>query len=174
MSIECISLIGMPGAGKSTIVKKLARSLGFTWIDTDLLMEAWFGRSLEEIRNSLGNQSFLEAEAQIVSNIFVKRCVIATGGSVIYNERSMIRLKELGPIVYLKCDLKELESRISKNPNRGLVMAKGQDLKDLYLERIPLYEKYSDLQVPTDKYNIDECIKIIVSWINNHEKKENS
>ncbi|GAB6888823.1 homoserine kinase [Desulfothermus okinawensis JCM 13304] len=165
MDIKNISLIGMPGSGKSTIVKRLATALNFTWIDTDLLIESWFGRPLQEIRDRLGNKNFLKAEEFIVLNLYVNRCVIATGGSVIYSERAMRHLKKSGPIVYLRCQLEEIEKRISMSPHRGLVIENGQSIKDLYMERSPLYSKYSDFVVDTDRFSVSECVNKIANLI---------
>ncbi|GAB6162334.1 homoserine kinase [Desulfothermus naphthae] len=170
MTLSNISLIGMPGSGKSTIVKKLARTLNFTWIDTDLLIESWFGTSLQEIRDRLGNENFLKAEEFIVLNLYVNKCVIATGGSVVYSKDAMKYLKKLGPVIYLRCSLDEIKYRIAKNPERGLVIEKGQDLSDLYRERTPLYQSYCDFVVDTDKLSVNQCIEKIVNWIQ-HEKK---
>ncbi len=166
MDIENISLIGMPGCGKSTISKILAEKIGFSWIDTDLLIESWFGRPLEYIKNHLGNEDFLKFEEDIVSKLCVKRCVIATGGSVVYGKKAMKRLKALGPVVYLKCNLMEIKKRVSKNPDRGLVIEDEQTIDDLFNEREPLYEKYCDFYVRTDMYSPIECVKKIIKILN--------
>ncbi len=166
-----ISLIGMPGSGKSTMVKRLASALSLTWIDTDLLMEAWFGRELEQINRHLGNEDFLKAEEFIVTNIRVQNCVIATGGSVVYSKNAMEYLKDISLVIYLKCGVEEIKKRVSLNPERGLVIAKGQTIEDLYRERIPLYERYKDFTVETDRYSVDECVEKILEWIKDEKKQ---
>lgn len=166
MDIENISLIGMPGSGKSTISKILAEKINFSWVDTDLLIESWFGRSLEDVKNHLGNELFLKFEEDIVSKLSVKKCVIATGGSVVYGKKAMKRLKSLGPVVYLKCSLNEIKKRISKNPDRGLIIEHNQTIDDLFYEREPLYEKYCDFHVRTDKFSPYECVNEIIKILN--------
>ncbi len=167
--VSCISLIGMPGSGKSTLVRPLAHALEYTWVDTDLLIEAWFGAPLEEVKNYLGNHDFLRAEEYIVSHLSVKRCIIATGGSVVYSSLAMERLKNLGIVVYLKCSLKEIKKRIKENPLRGLIIQKGQTIEDLYTERTPLYEKFADITVPTDTFSPEACVKKILKGLECNE-----
>ncbi len=171
---RCISLIGMPGSGKSTLVKPLAHALDYTWVDTDLLIEAWFGAPLEDIKNYLGNKDFLRAEEYIVSHLSVEKCIIATGGSVVYSSLAMERLRTLGIVVYLRCSLEEIKNRIEKNPQRGLIIQKGQTLEDLYRERTPLYEKFADIIISTDNLSPEECVHNILQWLGKqHERKRN-
>ncbi len=165
-NVSCLSLIGMPGSGKSTLVRPLATALEYTWVDTDLLIEAWFGAPLEEIKIHLGNKDFLRAEEYLISHLSVERCVIATGGSVIYSNMAMERLRELGRIIYLRCTLDAIKARIGPNPKRGLIIKKGQGIEDLYRERTPLYEKFADLIIETDILSPQECVKKILRWFN--------
>ena len=155
---RCLSLIGMPGSGKSTLAAGLARRLGWAFLDTDHLMEAWYGLPLENLRTALGRERFLQVEEETVCSLDVRRCIIATGGSVIYSTRAVQALQTSGLIVYLQADYESIEQRVSLHPERGLVMGPGQTLYDLYLERTPLYERAADLVMATHKASIQACI----------------
>lgn len=156
-----ISLIGMPGSGKTTIAKHLSKEIGWPWLDTDHILEAWFGISLEEIKEKLGTQSFLKAEEEIVLMLDVNRFIVATGGSVVYSSKAMEKLKENGVVIYLEADIEVIKKRIESNPKRGLIISPLQNIEELYLKRVPLYEKYADIKVPTDKMSIDLCVNFI-------------
>lgn len=161
----CISLIGMPGAGKSTLGKLAAQKLGWAFIDTDYLLEGWYGLPLEDLRNFLGQKKFLQAEEKILVNLDLNRCIIATGGSVVYSLPAMHKLQDIGLIVYLQADYKSVLQRISSKPRRGLILPPGQNLEDLYLERTSLYRQYADLTLSTDYFNINQCLQILTKWI---------
>lgn len=168
INYPCVTLIGMPGSGKSTLAKGLAKKIGWPWIDTDHLLESYFGLPLEDLRQQLGLRDFLNAEEELVAGLDVQRCIIATGGSVVYGIRAMDRLLALGKTVYLEAAYLHIEQRVAANPLRGLAMAKGQSLHDLFKERIPLYERYAQFKVRTDRHSIEQCIKLIRDWMKNY------
>ncbi len=144
-----IILIGMPGSGKSTIGVLLAKMLGMSFIDADLLIQQREGMKLYEILEKKGNAYFAKVEDEVNASIKAENTVIATGGSVVYGEKAMAHLKSIGTVVYLKVPLRELERRIKNFATRGIQMRPGQTLADLYAERAPLYEKYADCTVTT-------------------------
>ena len=142
-------LIGMPGSGKSTVGVLLAKMLGMSFVDADLLIQQREGMKLYEIQAQKGNAYFARVEEEVNASIEADNTVIATGGSVIYGERAMAHLKSIGKVVYLKVPLRELERRIKNFATRGIQMEPGQTLADIYAERTPLYERYADLTVTT-------------------------
>lgn len=159
-----IVLIGMPGVGKSTVGVILAKVLGYRFIDADLVIQERENRLLSEIIAQDGLEGFLRAEED--ANVQVakdaKKAVIATGGSVVYCSRAMEHLSETGQIVYLKLDYDTLDKRLSNLKGRGVVLKEGQDLRGLYDERIPLYEKYADITVDEKNLDVEETLQKIV------------
>ena len=140
-----ITLIGMPGAGKSTVGVILAKVLGYEFVDPDLLIQKQEGKLLSEIIAEKGEEEFLRIESRVNEELDLSSSVIAPGGSVIYEPEAMKHLKEIGKVVYLKLDYKVREKRVANVKKRGVVLKEGQTLKDLYNERHPLYEKYADI-----------------------------
>jgi len=161
----CVTLIGMAGAGKSTVGQALAQLLGWAHMDTDHLVEATYGRPLQDVFDALGREGFVLAEEEIVSKVGVKRTVISTGGSVIYGARAMARLAELGPLVYLDPGAEETCRRVGGAQGRGLAIAPGQTVEDLYNERKPLYERAAQLRVDTAGHSPEECARLIAEWL---------
>ncbi len=144
---ENIILIGMPGCGKSTVGVVLAKKLGFQFVDSDLVIQEQSGKLLYQLIEELGEAGFLVLENQINTKICVDKSVIATGGSAVYGEEAMRHFKETGTVVYLKLPFEELEVRLGDLHKRGVVIREGSSLRELYEERIPLYEKYADITV---------------------------
>ena len=142
-----IILIGMPGAGKSTVGVLLAKAMSRDFVDTDVLIQTAEGRRLQEIIDSEGLDSFLALEERHVLALHVRGTVVATGGSVVYSERAMNRLKRHGCAVYLQLPLSHLEARITDMDSRGVVIAPWHNLADLYHERLPLYEAFADVTI---------------------------
>ena len=140
-------LIGMPASGKSTAGVVLAKLLGYSFLDTDLLIQGREGSRLHEIIEDRGIDGFLAAEEAACLSVQAERCVIATGGSVVYSEAAMAHLKSLGCVVYLEVELETLTGRLKDIRGRGVVLRPGQTLAELYAERVKLYEKYADLTV---------------------------
>ena len=159
-------MIGMPGAGKSTVGKRLAHSLSLPFFDTDQLIEERWGCSLQEIIDSEGLEAFrLKEEAGILS-LRMASHVISTGGSVVYSSRAMAHLRDLGWILWLDLPLEELERRLADGmENRGIVRTPNQSLPDLYRERRPLYERYAQIRVDalgkTDQQVVQEILKYL-------------
>ena len=161
MDKDNIVLIGMPGVGKSTIGVILAKVLGYQFIDADLLIQKSEGKLLKDIIREKGTDGFIEVENRVNSQIDAQRCVIATGGSVVYGKEAMDHLKSIGTVVYLKQNLWHLEKRLHNIKGRGVVLKPGQTLKDLYEERTILYEKYADIIVDEHGLNIEETLEAV-------------
>lgn len=165
MKKQNIVLIGMPGAGKSTIGVILAKTLKMPFIDTDLLIQQEEDMLLQDIIYSRGIEGFLAAEEKVITKIKVQNHVIATGGSVVYSKAAVTHLKNSGKLVYLKLSYDEIEKRIQNITTRGIAMTKNQSLVELYEERIPLYERYADTTVDCSGKNTEKVIEEIKSKI---------
>lgn len=157
-----IVLIGMPGVGKSTIGVILAKVLGYQFIDADLVIQKEEGKLLKDIIAEVGPEGFIEVENRVNASICVEDSIIATGGSVVYGTEAMEHLKEIGTVLYLSLPYKEIEKRLNDIKGRGVVLRKGQTLKDLYEERTILYEKYADVIICEDGLNVEETIDEIL------------
>lgn len=162
-----VVLIGMPGSGKSTSGVLLAKSLGLSFLDSDLLIQQQEGMLLQDLVDTAGFSGFIELEEKTVSNLKAADSVISTGGSVVYSEKSMAHLKEIGTIVYLRVSFPEILRRIQNISTRGIALKEGQSLEDLYEERRPLYEKYADITVSGDGKTIEELVTEIAEIIQN-------
>ena len=146
---QTISLIGMPGAGKSTVGVLLAKLSGLAFRDTALDIQVHAQATLEEILQRDGYRRLREIEQEILLQIPLDHCVISTGGSVVYSEAAMARLGAAGPVVYLETDLETLEKRVTGAPNRGIASSIQQSFSAIYTERTPLYRQHADLTINT-------------------------
>ena len=169
--MENIILIGMPGVGKSTAGVVLAKLLGYKFIDADLLIQLQERRLLCEIIAQEGTEGFLAIENQVNASIEEERAVIATGGSVVYGREAMEHLKSIGTVVYLKVSFPVLERRLRDIKGRGVVLKDGQTLRDLYEERVPLYEHYADIVVDEENRNVEETIHLIAAAYKDRNQK---
>ena len=142
-----ITLIGMPGAGKSTVGVLLAKRLGYSFVDVDIVIQEQEKRLLKEIIADEGMDGFLEVENRVNAGLDVERSVIAPGGSVIYGKEAMEHLKDIGVVVYLKLSYRALERRLGDLVDRGVALKEGMTLRDLYNERKVYYEKYADITI---------------------------
>ena len=159
-----VVLIGMPGAGKSTIGPALAEKTGRCYVDTDQIIKENTGRELKDIVIEYGYEVFLEIQEKTILEIRLKNTVIATGGSVVCSRAATEHLKEDGLIVYLKLDFAEIERRLS--PERRLARSSGKSLYEIYCERAPLYEKFADLLVDCNGRSVDEIVDVILVHCN--------
>jgi len=146
-TLQNIILIGMPGAGKSTMGVILAKALGRTFIDTDLAIQEKTGRLLQEIIDTEGADAFKKIEEETVLSLRFKNAVIATGGSVVFSEKAMEYLRKDGIVVYLAISFVVMEKRLMDITTRGIVLVAGESLRDMYNERVPLYGKYADITI---------------------------
>lgn len=164
MSKENIVLIGMPGVGKSTVGVILAKVLGYQFIDADLVIQKRENRLLHEIISEEGLDGFLKAEEN--ANVYIaqneEKSIVATGGSVVYCEKAMQELKKTGRVIYLELEYDQLKKRLGNLKGRGVVLKDCQDLRGLYEERIPLYEKYADLTVNEKNLDVEQTLQKIV------------
>ena len=162
-----ITLIGMPASGKSTVGVLLAKRLGYRFLDSDLLIQEQEGRLLKQIIEDEGLSGFLAIEEQVNRDICAERTVIAPGGSVIYGPSAMEHLKEISTVVYLKLGYGDLERRLGNLKDRGVALKDGMTLRELYEERIPLYEKYADVTIDetgrTSGQVVDQ-LRMMVEW----------
>lgn len=168
-----IVLIGMPGVGKSTIGVILAKELGYQFLDADLLIQKQERRLLKEIIAQEGVDGFICIENQVNASIETEKTVIATGGSVIYGEEAMQHLKRIACVIYLRIPYEELEKRLGNLKNRGVVLRDGQTLRDLYKERICLYEKYADIVIDEEQKDIEETLESILEELMEKDPKQN-
>lgn len=145
-----ITLIGMPGAGKSTVGIVLAKLLCKTFIDADLVIQNNEGKRLHKIIEEIGNEKFLKLENSTLANLKVHNSVISTGGSAIFGKEAMAHLKKTSTVIYLKAPYEVIEKRLGNLKHRGVVFDKGQTLRDIYDMRTPIYEKYADIVVDCD------------------------
>lgn len=162
MENKNIILIGMPGAGKSTLGVLLARAMNYRFVDTDLLIQEREGRLLCEIIAEEGMQRFLEIEGEVNAGIETERTVIAPGGSAIYSEKAMEHFSCIGTIVYLHVPVTELQKRLGDLKRRGVVLKEGQSLEMLYEERRVYYERYAKVTVDVSKRDIGEILEELV------------
>ena len=153
-----IVLIGMPAVGKSTVGVVVAKRLVYEFVDTDLPIQKQEKRLLKEIIAQEGNDGFLAIENQVNRDLDVENAVIAPGGSIVYCEEAMEHYKKTGTVVYLKVSYETIDRRIQNAKSRGVVLKEGQTLKDLYEERVCLFEKYADYTICEDGLTIEETI----------------
>lgn len=158
-----IVLIGMPGAGKSTLGVLLAKALGKAFVDTDIVIQQNERMRLYEIIERYGLEKFLFIEEKHILELNVNDSIIATGGSVVYGNEAMMHLKRNGLIVYLKLDYQEIERRLKDITTRGIAMDKETGLRELYKQRVILYEKYADLIVDCNNKSIEKLVEEIVN-----------
>ncbi len=156
-----IILIGMPGAGKSTVGVVLAKKLGYRFLDSDLVIQEQTGKLLYQLIEEEGEAGFLMLENKMNASIEAENTVIATGGSAVYGREAMEHFGFIGKRVYLKLSYEELKERLGDLHERGVVLKEGFTLLDLYKERSPLYEKYADITIDCEGKSIRGIVEEI-------------
>ena len=167
--MENIILIGMPAVGKSTVGVVVAKRLGYKFIDTDILIQEKTGKLLCEIIAEQGTEGFLRIEDEVNAEVDVKKTVVSPGGSVVYCENAMKHYKEIGKVLYLKASYETISKRLKNAKKRGVVLKDGQTLKDLYDERVELFEKYADITVSEDGFSLEETIDNVLEAIEKYK-----
>ena len=154
-----ITMIGAPSCGKSTIGVMLANKLGMDFIDVDIVIQEKTGKLLKEIIAEQGIDGFIKIEGDIAASIEAENSVIAPGGSICYEDWAMKHLKSISTVVYLRISYEEMEKRIGDVVDRGVAIPDGYTLKDLYDERVKLYEQYADVIIDdTDTEHFDKVV----------------
>ncbi|MGD8429689.1 MAG: shikimate kinase [Ectothiorhodospiraceae bacterium] len=156
-----IVLIGMPGAGKSTVGVLLAKQLAKSFIDTDVVIQTAEHCTLQHIVDTRGHLALREIEERELVDLRVHEHVIATGGSAVYSDRAMQALRRHGVIVYLAVDYPVLEARVTNLGSRGIAKAAGQTLEDVYAERVPLYERNAEVTVNCSNLTQEQTVEAI-------------
>ena len=160
-----VNLIGMPGAGKSTVGVILAKQTGLRFVDTDLDIQVRENATLQEIVDSEGYLRLREIEHDVLMELDLDHALISTGGSVVYSEDAMARLAAAGPIVYLQADLATLEARVAAAPPRGIASDSDDGFAGVYAERTPLYERYSDITINATAGTADQVAATILAQL---------
>ncbi len=164
--MDNVILIGMPGCGKSTLGVLLAKSLGYSFVDTDLVISRMAERPLQKILDQDGLDAFLELEQRAGSELECDKTVVATGGSMVLCKEAMENLKSLGRVVYIRVPLAEIKRRVTNIKTRGIACNKGETLDDVYNVRAPLYEKYADVIVDfedaTNSNAVEDMVEAMV------------
>jgi len=161
LSTSNIILIGMPGAGKSTVGVLLAKQIGRAFMDTDLLIQTSAGCCLQEIVDREGYLYLRCLEEQVLLEISTEHTIIATGGSAVYSELAMEHLRKTGCVIFLDVSLQTLNDRVKDYGSRGLAKRPGQGLEELFLERLPLYKKYADITIACDGLDHEQVCTLI-------------
>ena len=164
-----LTLIGMPGSGKSAVGKIIAARLGWEFIDTDKRIEQFCGSPLQAVIDQVGDESFRRLEEETVLNLPVsKNCVISTGGSVVYSDRAMRHLATISTVVFLDAVIEAIRTHIGSEAPRGIVGMTGGGLDGLYQERLPLYKRYADLVVQFNAETPEEAASKVLTELANH------
>jgi shikimate kinase len=162
-----IILIGMAGSGKSTVGVLIAKMLGYDFLDTDLIIQKRENKLLQNIIDCDGLDYFKSAEESALLSIIAESTVIATGGSAVYCDAAMKKLKENGVCVWLYLPFSEINRRIMNPKTRGIAISPGMTLEDVYNEREPLYQKYADLRIDCVQ-GVEENARQIIRLLKNH------
>ncbi len=145
-----VTLIGMPGCGKSCMGRALAGKMKMKLVDSDRLIEKRYGKKLQVLIDEVGVDEFRKIEESVLMSIKGENLIISTGGSAVYSDAAMQYLKSIGKVFYLYCSFETIKERIGDFSRRGIVLKENQTLLDLYNERIPLYRKYADVTILCD------------------------
>tara|TARA_B100000925_G_scaffold190354_1_gene143989 strand:- start:470 stop:976 length:507 start_codon:yes stop_codon:yes gene_type:complete len=160
-----ISLIGMAGAGKTSVGQALAKKINYKFIDTDKVIEDMYKSSLQELLDSYGYIKLREIEEKEVLELSIDGSIISTGGSVVYGSKAMNFLKENSTIIFLEMSLEQIYERNINFLNRGFAKHPDQSIEEVFAERTKLYKRYEDLTV-TNNSDIDDCVNLIIDSLN--------
>ena len=158
-----ISLIGMAGAGKTSIGKALSLELGYEFLDTDKIIEISYGKS-KDIIDSEGKDRFRAIEEEVLLSTKFKNTLLATGGSAVFSPLAMEHLRDNSDVIYLEVSFENISERVLDFKERGFIKESHQSIEEAYMERLDLYEKYADYSV-TNNSSMKDCIHKILSLL---------
>lgn len=156
-----LTLIGMPGAGKSTVGVILAKNLGLGFIDTDVLIQINRQKTLQQILDESDHLNLRAIEEEEILKLNISHHVIATGGSAAYSEKAMTHLQRISTIVFLQVSFEEIERRIRNFATRGIAKSKEQTFRELFDERQVLYRRYAERVLPCDGLDQEQVVEEI-------------
>ncbi len=159
MSKNNIILIGMPGSGKSTLGVVLAKKIGYSFIDSDIVIQDTYKKTLEQLIEENGDTGFIKIENDVNCLISPEHTIIATGGSAVYGSGAMKHLKEIGTVVYLRVSEMDLNERLGSLKERGVVSNGKTTVKEIFEDRKALYEKYADITVDLEGKTLRESVE---------------
>ena len=157
-----ITLIGMAGAGKTTVGKRLAKLLTYNFIDGDIKIEEKINQTIQNYLDQYGRKAFTEIEEEVLLSVNFNQTILATGGSAVLSDTAMNFLRENSEVIYLEVSYKTISERIFNLSERGVVRGPGQSLLETYNERLELYKRYADHVVINDG-DTDSCLKEILN-----------
>lgn len=163
MNSTNISLIGMPGVGKSTVGLLLAKALSWSFLDTDVLIQVAEERLLHEIVHTEGIERFARIEQRHVVALDRREHVIAVGSGAVYGPAGMQRLRSLGTVIHLDLPLPVLEERLARLDGNGKILAPGQTLHGIFQYRQPLYRQYADLTIACIDRTQEQIVQEIIA-----------
>ena len=161
---KSISLIGMAGAGKSSLGKKLAKHLDYDFIDSDLLIEKTKNNSLQKILDEVGIKKFKEIEEAALLSVKFNKTILATGGSAIFSEEAMYYIKKNSSVIYIEVSLEEIVDRVSNFSSRGFVKESNQTIQQAFNVREEIYKNFSD-HIVSNNRDLESCFKEILGLI---------
>ena len=159
-----ISLIGMAGAGKTSVGKELARTLGFSFIDSDALIEKQHGKSLQNILDDEGYIKLREIENIALKSIQFNKTILSTGGSAVYSDEAMEHIQQNSKVIFLEVPFSQILERVPSFLDRGFAKATNQSVENAFGERQELYKKYSDSVVSNTK-DLNSCVSKILELL---------
>ena len=165
MKHSTVSLIGMPGAGKSTVGVLLAKLLGLNFIDSDLVIQVRHNATLQQILQRQGHLALRQFEEEILLDIPLQTTLLATGGSAVYSDAAMQRLRQSGPVIFIDVPLEILAGRVDNEDSRGIARDPGQDFASVYLERQPLYQLYADTTIAGDQQSAEAMARMLAAQL---------
>ena len=142
-----ITLIGMPGAGKSTTGIILAKNCVLGFIDTDVLIQINQQQTLQQILDMSSYLALRDIEEKEILKLNIENHVIATGGSAVYSQRAMRHLLSISTVIFIEVSLEQVRKRVPNFDSRGIAKAKDQSLEELFRERQQLYKRYAQITV---------------------------
>ena len=151
----------MPGAGKSTVGVLAAKRLGLNYIDGDIEIQVREGASLQRILNERGYLALREVEAEVLLAIPLQRVLLATGGSAVYSEAAMERLRAAGPVAFLDAPLAVLRARVGDATERGIARPPEHSFDDVYRERLPLYRRYAHFTIEVGDCTAEAAARLL-------------
>lgn len=167
-----IILVGMPGSGKSTIAVRIAKELGYDFLDGDRIIEETHGKKLKDIIAERGDEGFLQVESDVLCGLDTHRTVIAPGGSICYEPEAIAHFKQIGTVVFLSVGFSVLKRRLGDLVARGVVLKPGMTLKDLYHERVPLYRACADVVIEEGKGSVWDTVNALKCRIEEEQQGE--